>query len=78
MLKTKKVGSCAKAARCARTYSRPKVIHERRGVIQFHTPQPIVNNFGGVKCFFGEQLWFWLNRKVGAQGSEDELRTQTS
>src|SRR5688572_13638550 len=51
-----------------RTYSHPKVIHERRGVTPFPTPQSIVNNFGGVKFFAREQLWFWLNREVGHAG----------
>jgi hypothetical protein len=33
-----------------------------------HTPQPIVNNFGGADFLFCEQLSFWLNRKVGLAG----------
>src|SRR5688572_14193154 len=59
----------ATSLRCvARTYSRPKVIHKRRGVTSVHSPQPLVHNFGGVKFFFGEQLGFWLNREVGRAG----------
>src|SRR5688572_15162147 len=57
-----------KAPEGGRTYSHPKVIHERRGVTPFPTPQSIVNNFGGVKFFAREQLWFWLNREVGHAG----------
>src|SRR5688500_6119749 len=50
------------------TDSHPRVMHERRGVTPFPTPQSIVNNFGGVKFFAREQLWFWLNREVGHAG----------
>ena len=51
-----------------RTYSLSKVIHERRGVLAFYTPQPIVNNFGGMHFLVWEQFLFWLNRKVGRAG----------
>jgi hypothetical protein len=58
----------SKAGGIPRTYSPSKVIHRWRGEPLITAPQPTVNNFGGAKKMFGQQLTIWLNRKAEHAG----------